>query len=60
MRQGAPHGAHVRPLQHLTSRTRPWGTELFGWKSSINQGASGKSSFISVEEHAEFTIAALT
>ena len=51
---------HVWPLQHGTSQTHPWGMELFGWKSAVNPGASRNSSFVSVEEHAEFTTAALT
>ena len=60
MWQGAPHSTHVRPLQHRTSRACPWGTDLFGWKPTINPRTSRNSSFVSVEEHAEFTTAALT
>ena len=60
MRQGALHGAHVWPLQHRASRAHPWGMDLFGWKPTGNPGTSRNSSFVSVEEHAEFTTATLT
>ena len=60
MWQGAPHGAHVQPLQHGASRVHPWGTDLFGWNPAMNPRTSRNSSFISVEEHAELTTATLT
>ena len=60
MRQGALHNVHVWPLQHGSSQAHPWGTDLFGWKPTVNPGTSRNSSFVSVEEHAEFTTAALT
>ena len=59
MKQGTPHGAHVRPFLHQMSRTRPPGPELFDWKPAINPGTSRDSSFISVEEHIQYTTAAL-
>ena len=59
MRQGAPHGTHVWPLQNQTSQTQPWGLDLFSWKSGVNPGTSGNSSFVSVEEHTQYTMAAL-
>ena len=59
MRQGAPHGAHVWPFLHQASRTRPLGLELFDWKPATNPGASGDSSFVSIEEHIQYTMTAL-
>ena len=59
MRQGAPHGAHVWPLQHGVFWAHPWGKHLFGWKPTVNPGTSRNSSFMSVEEHAKFTTATL-
>ena len=59
MRQGAPHGTHVQPFQNQTSWTQPWGSDLFSWKSAVNPGTSGNSSFVSVEEHTQYTTTAL-
>ena len=59
MRQGAPYCTHVRPLQHKTSQTRPYGMGLYSWKSAVNPCTSGNSGFISVEEHTQLTTAAL-
>ena len=59
IRQGAPHGAHIWPFHQEASWTHPWGSDLFGWKSAINPGASGNSSFVSVEEHTQLTTTAL-
>ena len=59
MRQEAPHGAHVQPFQNQSSRTRPWGMDLLGWKQAVNPGKSGDSSFVGVEEHTQYTTATL-
>ena len=34
--------------------------ELLGWRSAVDPGPSGNSSFVSVDEHTEFTTATLT
>ena len=60
MRQGAPHGTHVHTVPYGMSQTHAWGTELPGWRPTVDPGPSGNSSFISVDEHTEFTTAALT
>ena len=59
MRQGSPHGAHVRPFQNEVRWTRPWGLDSFGWNPSANSRASRNSSFVSVEEHTKYTTTAL-
>ena len=56
---GAPHGAHIWPTVLQTARTRPPGPELHSWKQNANLGRTGNSSFVSVNEHSEFTMAAL-
>ena len=49
MKQGAPHGAHVRPFVH----------QAFDWKPAANPGGSGDCSFVSIEEHTQYTTATL-
>ena len=41
------------------SQTRPLGLELFDWKPATNPGTSRDSSFVSVEEHTQYTTATL-
>ena len=38
-----------------TSRTWPWGTDLFIWVPPVDRGDSWNSSFISVDEHIQYT-----
>ena len=58
MRQGAPHGAHIRPLQQGVNQTQPY-RSLYSWKSATNPGKSRDSSFVSIEEHTQLTTATL-
>ena len=55
----APHGAHVWPTVQQAARTQPPGPELHSWMQSASPGRNGNSSFVSIEEHSEFTMAAL-
>ena len=57
--RGAPHGAHVWPTVQQAAQTWPSGPELHSWKQNANPGHTGNSSFVSVEEHSEFTMATL-
>ena len=57
--RGAPHGAHIWPTVQQAARTRPPGPELHSRMQSANPGRTGTSSFVSIEEHSEFTTATL-
>ena len=57
--QGAPHGTHVWPTVQQAAQTWPPGLELYSWKQAADPGHNGNSSFVSIEEHSEFTTAAL-
>ena len=59
MRQGAPYGAHVKPSQTEMSQTRPFGSNLFGFIPPGSSGGSRNSTFVSVEEHAQYSMAVL-
>ena len=58
-KRGAPHGAHIQPMIQQAARTRPLGPELHSQKQNANPGRTGNSSFVSIAEHSEFTMAAL-
>ena len=55
--RGAPHGAHVQPMVQQVARTRPPGLEPHSQKQNANPGRTRNSSFVSVEEYSEFTMA---
>ena len=57
--QGAPHGTHIRPMVQQAAQTQPPGPELHSQMQGANPGHTGNSSFVSIEEHSEFTMAAL-
>ena len=57
--QGAPHGTHVWPMVQQAAQTQPPGLELHSRMQDANPGHTGNSSFVSIEEHSEFTTAAL-
>ena len=57
--QGAPYGAHIWSMVWQVASTRLPGSELYSWKQAVDPGFTGNSSFISVEEHTQFTTAAL-
>ena len=57
--RGAPHGAHIRPTVQQAARTRPPGPELHSQMQNANPSYTGNSSFVSIEKHCEFTMAAL-
>ena len=57
--RGAPHGAHIQPTVQQAARTRPPGSELHSRKQNTKPCRTGNSSFVSVEEHSKFTMAAL-
>ena len=57
--QGAPHGTHIQPMVQQAARTRLLGPELHSWKQNAKPSRTRNSSFVSVEEHNEFTTAAL-
>ena len=57
--RGAPHGAHFQPMVQQAAQSRPPGPELHCQKQNVKPGCSGNSSFVSVEEHSEFTTATL-
>ena len=57
--RGAPHGAHIWPTVQQVARTWPPGLELHSQMQNANPDHTGNSSFVSIEEHSEFTMAAL-
>ena len=57
--RGAPYGAHIWPTVQQAAQTRPPGPELHSQMQNANPGRTGNSSFVSIEEHSEFTTAAL-
>ena len=57
--QGAPHGAHIWPTVQQVAQTWPQGSELYSWKQAADPGSTGNSSFVSMEEHRQFTTATL-
>ena len=57
--RGASHGVHVQPTVQQPAQTQPLGLGLHSRKQNANPGCTGNSSLVSIEEHSEFTTAAL-